>query len=108
MVSSCSDTGSANLANLANSSSSTSGAHLLANEEITVRDVVYTNILPTTAGMNVNQSQVFPQCLDHCYLSKAENLYQRYKGYRCGMTLRVMMYSYIRKYAIMASAVDPQ
>ena len=75
---------------------------------MTARDVVYTNILPTTAGMVVNQSQVFSQCLNYYYLSKAENLYQRYRGYRCGMILRMMMYSYIRKYAFTASAVDPQ
>jgi hypothetical protein len=42
---------------------------LLANEEMTVRDVVYTNILPTAGGMVANQSQLFSQCLDY-YLSE--------------------------------------
>lgn len=42
---------------------------LLANKEMTVRDVVYTNILPTAGGMVANQSQLFSQCLDY-YLSE--------------------------------------
>ena len=41
---------------------------LLANGEMSVRDVVYTNILPTAGGMVTNQSRVFSQCLDY-YLS---------------------------------------
>lgn len=41
---------------------------LLANGEMSVRDVVYTNILPTVGGMVANQSQLFSQCLDY-YLS---------------------------------------
>ena len=42
---------------------------LLANGERSVRDVVYTNILPTAGGMVANQSLVFCQCLDY-YLSE--------------------------------------
>ena len=41
---------------------------LLANGA-SVRDVVYTNILPTAGGMVAYQSQVFSQCLDY-YLSE--------------------------------------
>jgi hypothetical protein len=44
---------------------------LLANEEMTVKDVVYTNILPTAGGMVAIQSQVFSQCLDY-YLSEGK------------------------------------
>ena len=42
---------------------------LLANGERSVKDVVYTNILPTAGGMVANQSQLFSQCLDY-YLSE--------------------------------------
>jgi len=41
---------------------------LLANDGMTVKEIVYTHMLPTTAGMVANQSQLFSQCLDY-YLS---------------------------------------
>jgi hypothetical protein len=44
---------------------------LLANQEKTVKDIVYTNILPTAGGMVANQSQLFSQCLDY-YLSEGK------------------------------------
>lgn len=38
---------------------------LLANGDMSVRDVVYTNILPTAGGMVANQAHLFAQCLDY-------------------------------------------
>jgi linoleate 8R-lipoxygenase / 9,12-octadecadienoate 8-hydroperoxide 8R-isomerase len=72
---------------------------LLENEQMTVKDAVYTNILPTAVGMVTNQSQVFSQCLDITY-RKAKNTCQRYKGYLCGTTLRLMTSFYISKYML--------
>jgi linoleate 8R-lipoxygenase/9,12-octadecadienoate 8-hydroperoxide 8R-isomerase len=42
---------------------------LLANNAITVKEAVYTHIMPTAVGMVANQSQLFSQCLDY-YLSE--------------------------------------
>lgn len=44
---------------------------LLADESMAVRDIVYSNILPTAGVMVANQSQVFSQCLDY-YLSEGK------------------------------------
>ena len=41
---------------------------LLANGGMTVKEIVYTHMLPTAVGMVANQSQLFSQCLDY-YLS---------------------------------------